>query len=180
MRAVPRIAGRARPEAQPADAATGDAWRVLDAVSAGITFADAKAGVLLAVAGVIGGVLADLERGHPNVLGRCAAVLCGTLVFASAVCAGMALRPRRRTAAPSGLIYFGHIADRAPAACDAYVEELGELLRDRTRLAGQIGSQIWASSVIAKAKYDWVDRALLLLLGALFMLGATAVVSAVS
>ena len=50
---------------------------------------------------------------------------------------------------------------------------------DRTRLIRQIGSHVWESSLIAKVKYDWVDRALLLLFGALLMLGVTAVAAVV-
>jgi len=91
----------------------------------------------------------------------------------------MALRPRRSTTTPQSLIYFGSIADIAPAAYDAYLEEFGTLLQDRTRLIRQIGSHVWESSLIAKVKYDWVDRALLLLFGALLMLGVTAVAAVV-
>lgn len=170
---APARAGRA--QAGGADASVAAAWRVLDAVSSWITFADAKAGAALAVAGVLGGVLINMQRGHMSMLGRGIVLLSAVLVVCSVACAGVALRPRRHTGAAVSLIFFGHIADGEESSQDAYLKEFSELVQDPARLVEQIGNQVWASSRIAKVKYDWVDRALVLLFCALFLLGVSAV-----
>lgn len=158
-----------------ADKSAEDAWRVLDTVRSWVTFADAKAGAVLAVAGVIGGVLINLGRGHAGSLGRGAALLAAVFLAGSAICAGAALRPRRsRSVAPISLIYFGHVASGAQPSRDAYLKEFGDLMQDSARLVDQIAEQVWAVSHIAKTKYDWVDRALILLLCAVAMLGVSA------
>lgn len=181
MRAGLRIAGRAARPARPVIPATvaapaQDAWRVLDTVRSWVTFADAKAGAVLAVAGVIGGVLINLGRGHVGSPGRSAALIAAVFLAGSVICAGIALRPRRsRSAAPINLIYFGHIASSAHPSRDAYLKEFGDLMQDPARLVDHIADQVWAVSHVAKAKYDWVNRALILLLCAVAMLGVSVV-----
>ncbi|MEV7180184.1 Pycsar system effector family protein [Kitasatospora sp. NPDC093679] len=158
----------------------GHAWRVLDGVTASINQADTKAGVVLAAAGVLGGVLFNLVGGGrgPGAWAVSATVVAAVLVLAAAGCAGAALYPRRRgEGAASSLIYFDHIV-RSGATADGLAQPLAGLLADPAALTAQIAGQVWANARIAGTKFDWVDRAVRLLLAAFVAVGGAAVAAA--
>lgn len=169
-------AGEAHGAPQAADAGgIGHAWRVLDGVTASINQADTKAGVALAASGVIGGVLFNLVDKHTDP-GRWAAVLvvaAAVLVLAAAVCAGIALYPRRRNGGTVGLIYFGHIV-RGGWTAETFGVPLSAALGDPAALTAQITAQIWTTAQIADAKFDWVNRAMRLLLAGFVTAGGAA------
>ncbi|MFC6597627.1 Pycsar system effector family protein [Kitasatospora paranensis] len=163
--------------APTADSGSVDrAWRILDGVTASINQADTKAGVALAAAGVLGGVLFNLVDKHPGPgpWAVAAVVATAALSLAAAACAGAALYPRRhRTGAAPGLLYFGHIV-RGGWTADTFGQPLGALLGDPSALTAQITAQVWANAQIADAKFDWVNRAMRLLLAAFLAAGCAA------
>lgn len=153
-----------------------EAWQLLGVVSQWITNADAKAGAILAACGIVGGFLysvvkdgAYTHKGWVHTL----AIVCAVLLTASAASAGFALRPRRRRdSPPQSLLYFDYVARQTIYSEAEYVTALTGLLRDPKALAEQIGMQVYQVSLVASAKYSWVNRALFAFLAALTALGA--------
>jgi Family of unknown function (DUF5706) len=165
----------------PPDSVDG-AWRVLGLVSDWIRHAEAKAGVCLAAAGFIGGVLFQLVVEHDrDRRAQALALICAGWVCLACGFAGLSLWPRLRDGGPpTSVIYFGHIARdrsggrRASDAMAAYVNRLHATMTDPDALMTAVGGQIWANARVARRKYRWASLALLCMLLALATLGATA------
>lgn len=154
-----------------------DAWRILDIASRWVLHADAKAGAVLAVCGIIGGTLYSVIHGsrydHPALV-HGAAIACAVLLTCATLASAIALRPRRGTAsAPGSLIYFDHVGKLGPANESDYIAALSTLLHRPDQLTQQIGYQIWAVSQVAAAKYVWVNVAVTAVVAAVPTLGVT-------
>lgn len=148
---------------------------LLDAIHSAIDRADAKAGAVVAACGVSAAALTTVCGAHR--VGAAAivcALLCAALMLASVSCAGLALRPRRmRAASLSSLVYFDHIARLSHNSAEVYVRDARALFGDAEALTEDILHQVWATSQLATAKYDWLDRAVVLLFAVLLTLGLT-------
>ncbi|MBR7744360.1 hypothetical protein KC207_13785 [Phycicoccus sp. BSK3Z-2] len=109
-----------------------------------------------------------------------ASVACGLLLLATAVQALVALVPRVRM--PKGQVetydnplYYRHITLGHPAPQkEAYLHLLAELTVDPARLTKAIGEQVYANAAVAQRKYEWSNRAIVTLAGAVVFLGIAA------
>jgi hypothetical protein len=157
------------------DAGIDQAWGVLEQVAKWIVHAEGKASLIIASAGVIGGVLFSVVNGRQlDLATACFAWLSAALILASGLCAAVSLWPRvGRSREPVSLLYFGEIARGYPDSPAPYAEALTALLRQPDRLAEQIATQIWANSLVAARKFRWANIGLGVLIGALLALGLT-------
>jgi hypothetical protein len=158
------------------------AWKIFDVINTRIEHADTKAGAVLAACGVTSAALIAITTrpGTRDTLLQAFAAASGAFVLMAAVFACGTLWPRRlRRKIPDNLLYFDHIARRAPAAWDEYEEELRTILANPEIMTREIIRQIWATSRVAARKYDFLDHAMMCLFGGLLTLGTTAVIFAV-
>ncbi|MFI7152027.1 Pycsar system effector family protein [Nonomuraea sp. NPDC050022] len=142
-----------------------------------IKHAETKAGFTLAASGATGGVIYTLIRSaeRPSTVFAIAAATCAFLVVGAACFGGLALLPRRRAnPEPISLLYYHHIATRYHARPDAYVGELGALVKDADALVAAISEQVWANAQVARQKYRWSGLGIKALLASLAALGITA------
>jgi hypothetical protein len=183
-----RVGGRARGKQGLAASNLGGAdlperaWKVFDVVNAKIEHADIKAGAILGACGVAAAATIGLitSRSDQGALLTAAAVTTGIFILMAATFSCGALWPRRlQSTSPESLLYFDHIARRAPASPGPYENELRVLLADPDALSCEIIKQVWATSHVAAKKYDFIDRAMICLFGALITLVATGVIFAV-
>lgn len=156
------------------------AWRLLDTNHAAIDRADAKAGAVVAACGVSAAALVAVYSAHRADTAEVSfALLCAALALASTSCAGLALRPRRmRSRQPDSLIFFDHVTRMADSSVEGYIQSARSLFSDEEELTTEITRQVWMTARLATVKYDWIDRAVLLLFGNLLALGVTALLMA--
>lgn len=163
-----------------ADSVVDRAWRLLDTNHAAIDRADAKAGAVVAACGVSAAALvAVYSAHHADTAAISSALLCAALALASTSCAGLALLPRRmRSWQPDSLIYFDHVTRMTDSSVESYVQSARSLFSDEEALTTEITRQVWMTARLATVKYDWIDRAVILLFGNLLALGLTALLLA--
>ena len=162
-------------------AATEALWRVYDATSEWIRFADAKAGAILTADALLlaTAVLELLKRNqealpnHHLALGGVAcAVLSSVALIASAIFCLVCIAPRMHSSdGAKSPLYFGHIAAHPDAA--AYKTAAAVLDRPEESFDA-ISRQVWANARVAHTKYRLIAGAVWTLgLGLLFALIAT-------
>jgi hypothetical protein len=181
-RSVPVTAATPLAPSQPEQA-----WHVLSLINALITQAETKLGVVLAAAGVSGGILFDLvhsQVGHS--LGVDAvATLCAVLVFIAGSCAMIGLYPRvtlrlQHTRPTGNPLFFRDIAHIYKGDPMAYSRVLQKLTTHPDDLVHHLAQQIHANATIAQRKYRWADwavKALLLDLLAIALLATIIVLN---
>lgn len=185
-----RIAGRAGHRApagrraaedrrQASAFAVDQAWRTLENIDRSIDRADAKAAAVLTADGALGVVLFTLAgHGRLSDWAMGALALAVALTFTAAVQAGLTLWPRRsRAGAPATLVYHDDIAGLPDPTVEGYVARASALFRDPAAMGRELTTQIWATGRVAAAKYVWVNRSLLSLVGALLATGLTALLA---
>jgi hypothetical protein len=164
------------------------AWKVLLLVNELLKHAETKLAAVLTAAGVAGGGLFGVVRGHSS-LGVAWGVLtvtCGVAVIAAGGFAMAGLSPvvSISGAWPAGEfnpLFFADIeAHAAIHGEDAYVTELADLSARPELLVRHIGQQICANSAVVRRKYRWASRAVRALALALSLLAVTAAVSTVA
>lgn len=179
------MSGRARERHKRAVHETGAAslpdraWKVFDVVNTRIEHADIKAAAILGACGVAATAVIALmtSRNGRGIVLTSAAAATGVFILAAATFSCWALWPRRlRNASPESLLYFDHIARRPGSSPASYEDELRVLLTDPETLCCEVIKQVWATSHVAARKYDFIDRAMICLFGALVTLAATAVI----
>ncbi|GGS64063.1 Pycsar system effector family protein [Nonomuraea spiralis] len=168
------------PVAPQAGPGADDAWKTLTLVMDLVKHAETKAGLTLASAGVVGGVVYTLIRGVPRVSAAfgLTAGACALAVAVAAVAAALALIPRVRSE-PTNPLHYHHVATRFGTRPETYVGELGGLVGRPDALVPAIAHQVWANSRVAEKKYRWAGVALGALLAGLAMLTVTAVIAVV-
>lgn len=144
---------------------TDGLWRTLEVVSEWIRFADAKAGAVLAVNGVMLALFTGRLREQPGP-GTLATVVLSTaiaLAAASGVVAVWIVVPRVGRAGAS-MVHYGTIAGFPSAVSyrDAALKTFG----DPAELVSSLTLHIWVLSRIAARKYRMVSWAVRFLLGA--------------
>lgn len=138
------------------------AWKTLNLVIDWIKHAETKAAAVLATAGVAGGVLYNLVKSQStgfDILNVVAGVS-GVMLFASAICSGIALWPRLSIKGnTTSLLYYADIARQYPPkrGSQEYVEALRVVTSSDPKLMSEIASQIWANAHVASSKYVWVS-----------------------
>ncbi len=150
-----------------------DSWKQLAQINEMVRYADAKAGLILTLNGLLIGLIAVRVQSegflseHP--------VPAATLILAVgflALSVGFdlaAVMPRLVIAngQHTSLLHFEHVGSRFTRQQDEYVEELTAVLRDTDRLNQELGAQVWANSMVARRKYACVRWSLWFLAGAL-------------
>jgi Family of unknown function (DUF5706) len=157
------------------------AWKIHDVINARIEHADVKAGAVLAACGITSAALIAIttKPGDRDALLQVFAAASGAFVLMAAAFSCGTLWPRRlRRKVPESILYFDHIARRSPAAAEEYEDELRAILADPEAMTREIIKQIWTTSRVASKKYDFLDRAMMCLFGALVTLGTAAVIFA--
>ncbi|MFG2099901.1 Pycsar system effector family protein [Micromonospora echinaurantiaca] len=161
--------------------ATDDCWKQLTQVNDIVRYADAKAGLVLTLNGLLIGVIAVRIQadGFLDAQPVPAAALVLAVAFLS-LSVGFdlaAVMPRvRASGQQTSLLHFDHIGERFTGDQEDYVQEFTALMSDIDRLERELGGQVWANSVVARRKYACVRWSLWFLSGAL---GATVVAAVV-
>ncbi|TAH31655.1 hypothetical protein EYC59_06475 [Candidatus Saccharibacteria bacterium] len=156
---------------------TNDRWQILNNINEWIRFADAKAGVVLAACGVLGGiVIARLPSDQSTFrFWGLAAVLVtlGLAIVCAAICLGPSLGKK---IPPTSLMYFGHISRKYRENFSGFAQDF-EGLGIGDKISEEITSQIWVNSMIATKKYRYVNVSILLFITSLLMAGLTLSIS---
>ncbi|WFE20809.1 DUF5706 domain-containing protein [Solwaraspora sp. WMMD937] len=124
-----------------------------------IRFADVKAAVVLAAAGVLAGQL-------PSARGPWAEsilLVAGVCVAFSALLALYTLAPRRQVTAAWSLHYYDSVAQRYGDDREAFIKAWLEAADDEDAFERAIAGQIWAANMVAYRKFTrvtWSIRAL--------------------
>ncbi|WP_137145201.1 Pycsar system effector family protein [Mycolicibacterium sp. CR10] len=166
-----------------ADAANPDpdqAWKALTLVNEWLRFAEAKAGAVIAAAGVSGGVVYNLVKSvdHPPWPISAMTILCVVFIVGAGVCAAMVFVPRRKNPGQpedfSNLLFYSHITKQYANDEPTYADVLGSLTSNRAELTRHIANQVHANSGVAHCKFNWATWGIFAIIGALSSLGILA------
>jgi len=146
-------------------------WRTYEIINDWIKFSDTKAAAILAMNGVIIGVVLtailtnlsdaqDYLKDHTCL--RWLLILGIILEAASIICCFFCLKPTLRNKNPSSLIYFGDIYWGYKTSSE-YMEAVKEQFTHDEKTVSHIADQIWINSKIAWKKYVAVGLALVFL-----------------
>lgn len=158
------------------------AWKALSLINEWIRHAESKVGVVLALGGVTAGVLYNLVKNQsdPGLVLNVIAVACAACITTAAVCAALALVPRRKPQrsadAVTNPLFFGDVASKYNGDGITYEKILHALTGNHDELTRHIAHQIHANAVVAHAKFNWANRAIFALFGALTALAVIAVI----
>lgn len=147
-------------------------WKTLSLVNGWIRHADAKAGVTLAFAGVLGTLVFNLSEALSewNLLTILALVLTCVPLLLTAVLCGLTLTPRTqyKSGEPEreNLLFFATIARDYDRQRSEYRKSLVELSADPTSFTEQLADQVHANALVATSKTTWAKRAVLSALAA--------------
>lgn len=145
-----------------------DLWRTLQAVSEWVRVADAKAGAILAVDGVLLALSTGRLKGTPTPPVPAAVGLSIALTAAavSGLLAVWTVVPRMKRLGATSMIHYGAIATFDSAA--SYHNAAVSLAEDPDGITMALTQQIWTISRSAKRKYHLVTWAIRLLVASLF------------
>lgn len=161
-----------------------EAWQVLGLVNDWLKHAEAKAGLALATAGVLAGLLYNLvqdETEPPWWVVAPALASIGSIIGAG-VCGAFAVLPRRWRKRPAvSRIYYDHIARAYPQEGEDETAKIAEFKHDfalvtssRQHLFDELATQVWANSHVATVKYKWSTLAILFVIVGAAALAVTA------
>lgn len=161
-----------------------EAWQVLGLVNDWLKHAEAKAGLALATAGVLGGLLYSLVGdwiGPPwwIVVPLLLSVGC---ILAAGLCGAVAVIPRLWRKEPAtSKVYYDHIARAYPRATSKRPARLPEFEKDFARTTGsksalfdELTAQVWVNAHIAATKYKWSTWAIVFVVAAAVAVALTA------
>lgn len=146
-------------------------WRTYEIINDWIKFSDTKAAAILALNGVIIGVvlttvltnLSDAQIYLDNHAFLRRLLISGIILEAlSILCCFFCLKPTLWNKNPSSLIYFGDIRRKYKTSFD-YMKAVKEQFTDDDKTVSHITNQIWVNSRIAWKKYVAVGLALVFL-----------------
>lgn len=158
-----------------------DAWKQLQQMHDSVRYADAKAGIILTLDGILGGlVLVGVQS--PGFVGEhpvpatalVVALACLTVSVAFDIAA---ITPRllAHGQQPS-LLHFEHIGATRQ---DDFVDDFMKLSQDADQLRREIGAGVWANAVLARRKHRCVRWGLRFLAGALAAIVVAAIAGAI-
>ncbi|MEV7628683.1 Pycsar system effector family protein [Actinoplanes sp. NPDC089786] len=153
------------------------AWRALGLTVEWTKHAETKGAVVLATAGVLGGLLYGMinQVNRPAPAFVVAASSCVAAIGVTGGSAATALWPRIRPGGRDpGLLFFRGVADRYAGNMDAYVEAFAAFVRDDVAVRCALARQIWAASDVAKRKYRALNVAVGGLLVSITLIAVTA------
>ena len=149
-----------------------DSWKQLQHVHEAVRYADAKAGLILTLNGVLVGLVvirlqaSGFFAGHPVTAPALVAAV--GLLAVSVACDIAAVMPRQVTAGGRGsLLHYERIGAEFAGRPDDYIDEFVKLSADTGLLQQEIAAQVWANSVLARRKYRCVQWGLRFLAAAL-------------
>lgn len=161
-----------------------EAWQVLSHVNDWLKHAEAKAGLALATAGVLGGLLYSLVgdwTGPPwwIVVPMLLSVGC---ILAAGICGAAAVIPRLWRKGPAtSKVYYDHIAKAYPRATKERASKLPDFQKDFAKVTGRKGAlfdelsaQVWVNSHIAATKYKWSTWAIVFVVAGAVSVALTA------
>jgi hypothetical protein len=154
-----------------------DSWKQLQHVHEAVRYADAKAGLILTLNGVLVGLVVirvqtdGFFAAHP-VTGP-ALVVAMALLAVSVAWDIAAVMPRQVTtggpavAGFGSMLHYDQIGRHFEGRPDDYADEFAKLFSDPDLLQREIAGQVWANSVLARRKYRCVRWGLRFLAAAL-------------
>jgi hypothetical protein len=157
-----------------------DSWKQLQQVNEIVRYADAKAGLILTLNGVLVGlVVVRLQSGgffadHPVPAGAMAiavALLTISVGFDIAAVMPRLFAPGQQ----SSLLHFDHVAVAYAGRVGDFIDDFVSLSHDPEQLQREIAAQVWAKSVVARRKHRCVQWGLRFLGAALAMVVLAAV-----
>jgi hypothetical protein len=158
-----------------------DSWKQLQQVNEIVRYADAKAGLILTLNGVLVGLVAVRLQSarfladHPvsgAALVIAVALLAISVGFDIAAVMPRLVEPGQR---PS-LLHFDHVAVAYAGRVGDYIDDFVTLAQDPEQLQREIAAQVWANTMVARRKYRCVQWGLRFLGAALAVVVFAAVV----
>jgi hypothetical protein len=161
--------------------AQDDSWKQLQLINEIVRYADAKAGLVLTLNGVLIGLIAvrvqtgDFFSDHPSP-GAMLLIAMAFLTLSVAFDVGAVMPRLAATGQEASLLHFEYVGEHFAADQDDYVDQFAKLVQDSDQMQRALGAQVWANCVVARRKYAYVRWSLRFLAGAL----ATTVLAAVA
>jgi hypothetical protein len=160
-----------------------DSWKQLQQVNEIVRYADAKAGLILTLNGVLVGLVAvrlqsaGLFTDHP--VSAAALVIAVALLTVSVVFDIPAVMPRLfAPGQQTSLLHFDHVAVAYAGRVSDYIDDFVSLTRDPEQLQREIAAQVWVNSIVARRKHRCVQWGLRFLGAALAVVVIAAVTAA--
>ncbi|MFI6909643.1 Pycsar system effector family protein [Nonomuraea sp. NPDC050394] len=147
-----------------------DLYRNIQQIAEWIRFADAKAGAIVAVNGVMIAFYAGRLGGNPRPSAIAVVSTSAALVVAafSALLAVVTVSPRARRLGANSAIHYGTIA--AHASAEAFHQTVMTVYADAKQLDRALSTELWMLARIADRKYIYVVWAIRVWIAA-FLLG---------
>lgn len=132
-------------------------WRTYDTINEWIILADTKAAAILAAQAVVVGLVVRAMPDPPHIAWahRQLVWVLPLVIVTALVAAGASLwciAPTLKVGEPQSVIFFAHVAKRYETA-ELYVETARQAWTSEERASAELGSQIWANSLVASRKY---------------------------
>jgi len=145
-------------------AAVDTLWNIYSAIKDWIILSDAKATAILAFYGVIGGfAFPELHSYQEQLMSDPLHFILLIIGLVFSICsilfAFLCLNPRESVGESTSLIFYRHIVDKFTKPED-YCREVNTTFSDEDATVEQIGSQVWALSLIAKRKFEYITWAI--------------------
>jgi hypothetical protein len=138
-------------------------WRTYGAINEWIRFADAKAGAILTVNGVLGGALVTALGGNKDFLVAHlftfgAVVLSLACIVTSTIHCLRCIQPSLKADPATSLLYFGHISHQFRGNSRDYTDALRKKLASPLDAMHEIGDQVWVNAHVATSKNRKIVR----------------------
>jgi hypothetical protein len=161
---------------------TEAAWRSLQSVNEWVRYADSKATAVLAVDGLLLGLIAlrvpsvdDLQTNAAKVVLLFAALACAVVSVLLSLMIVLPIDIRPGVGEERSLTRFVDVAAEFGTSRDDFVNSFLELVGDPARLRVDIARQIWSASVVGRRRYRLVAWSIGFLVGAIALTAAAGV-----
>ncbi len=142
-------------------------WKTYGIINEWIKFSDAKAGAVLALNGVIIGLIYSNLQNNPGDFTKHPIIFTSLMLGILVGCISIyfclrCLNPTLKLGEPNSLIFFSHISQKFKKYED-YVNAANNAFNDEKNLQDDLSQQIWVNSKVAHNKYVAVTWAIRLL-----------------
>jgi hypothetical protein len=132
-------------------------WRTYDTINEWIILADTKAAAILAAQAIVVGLVVGAmpEPPHTTCAHQQLVWVLPLVILTALVAAGASLwciAPTLKVGEPQSMIFFAHVAKRYETP-ELYVETARQTWSSEEKASTELGSQIWANSLVASRKY---------------------------